>query len=232
MAMREASADETDEFVLRRMGLGDLTYVMDLHRIAFPSNVVGRLGSPLLKAYYRTFLDGPEVWARVATIRGEPAGYLVGVLDVVPYRRHRREDHGVALAWAGTRAVFRNPSLVAVLLLRRVHLLAGRIKRRHAGARRTEDSRRLAVLSHVAVGSQHRGQGIGGALVDDFVKAAQEAGVDAATLATLDGASEAGSFYERRDWMLVRRRVTADHRTIRIYELPLSVDAYPSRVAR
>lgn len=222
--VRSARAAQADRFVLRRMGLGDLAYVMDLHRRAFPTNVVGRLGSRLLKAYYRTFLDGPEVWAEVATVDGEPVGFLVGVLDVGPYQRHRRTDHGVALAAAGVFAVFQNPLLVTVLVLRRVRRLLGRI--RHHTARDAADTRRLAVLSHVAVEGSYRELGVGGALVEAFVAAARGACADAATLATLDDG--AGPFYERRGWIQGSRSQTADHRTIRIYELRLRADAVGS----
>lgn len=219
----ESVADE-DRFLLRRMGLDDLDFVLDLHRSAFPTNVTGRLGNPLLRAYYRTFLDGPEVWAQVATLNGEPAGFLVGVLDVEPYRRHRRTHHGVALACAGLIGIVRNPPLVTALLLRRARRLLGRLKRKCA-ALDARDTRRLAVLSHVAVVESHREQGIAGALVEAFVEAARRAEADAATLATLEGPAGAGPFYERRGWITVSRSVTADRRAIRVYELRLWPDA-------
>lgn len=218
--VRAAPVAEADRFTLRRMGLGDLAFVIDLHRRAFPTNVVGRLGRRLLKAYYRTFLDGPEVWAQVATIDGERVGFLVGVLDVGPYRKHRRTDHGVALAAAGVVGAFRNPFLVTVLVLRRVRRMLGRIQRRRT-ARGDVDPRRLAVLTHVAVEDSYRQLGVGGALVEAFVGAAQGACADAATLATLDRDDGAGQFYERRGWIQCSRSQTADRRNIRIYELQL-----------
>lgn len=219
--MRTPPAAQADRFILRRMGLGDLEFATELHRQAFPTNVMGRLGTPLLKAYYRTFLDGPEVWAQVAIADGCPVGYLVGVLDVSPYRRNRQTHHGPALAIAGLRGVLTNPVLMARLMLRRLRRMLGRFKRRHS-APGSIDRRHLAVLSHVAVVTTSRSQGIGDALVQGFLEAAWTSGADAATLATLAGEKGAGAFYEARDWSMVSQCNTADHRAIRIYELPFS----------
>lgn len=214
---------EANELVLRRMGLSDLEFTIGLHRLAFPTNVMGRLGTPMLKAYYRTFLDGPEVWAQVAIVDGRPAGYLVGVLDLDAYRRNRRVHHGPALAMAGLQGVFRSPVLVVLLALRRMRRGLDRITGRHANSA-TVDARRLTVLSHVAVAGDLRDRGIGTALVRAFIRASTDAAADAATLATLAGDAGAGAFYDARGWQLVNQRSTADHRAIRIYELPLSCD--------
>ena len=205
---------------VRRMGLGDLPFVLHQHLEHFPSNVFGRMGLLFLRRYYRTFLDGPEAAAYVVAVDQRPAGYLVGILDT---RRHRmlvKRHHGAALMLTAVVGSARHPRLATSLLVRRITL---RLRRAHGISEPSTswDGAPVAVLSHVAVASTSQGMGLGGTLVDTFEKAARHAGAGRICLATLEGAA-AASFYEQRGWRLMGTRQTFDDRRIRLYELRLT----------
>ena len=208
---------------VRRMGLGDLPFVLHQHLEHFPSNVFGRMGRLFLRRYYRTFLDGPEAAAYVVAVDERPAGYLVGILDT---RRHRmlvKRHHGAALALTAVVGFARHPRLATALLVRRT---AVRLRRVRGVSQPTNSwgGAPVAVLSHIAVMSTVQGMGLGATLVDTFEKAARQAGAGRICLATLEGAG-AASFYEQRGWRLTGTRQTFDGRRIRLYELRLTASS-------
>lgn len=206
---------------LRPMGPGDIAFVTDQHRTHFPENVMGRLGGPFLCRYYRTFLDTPHSVAVIAESDGGPCGYLVGILDTRQHRQLLLRRHGGELLAAALFGLLLHPRMAGRLFARRLSI---RLRRLFRQARTTEpgpDPGRVAVLSHVATVEDMRGQGVGNALVKNFVDAAKAGGSDRISLATLDGPEGAGPFYIRQGWHLQARRQTFDGRWIRLYDLEL-----------
>ena len=204
---------------IRRMGLGDLGFVVDQHLEHFPDNVFGQLGRRFLTEYYRTFLDGPHAEAVVAVHDGTPVGFLVGVLDVHEHRSLVRRFHARRLAWHAAAALVRRPLMAAMLLRRRIAVRLDRL--RHARRDATAGTDGIAVLSHVAVARDHRGTGTGTGLILHFVAEAHTAGAHTVSLATQAGAAGAGSLYKSLGWRLARERDTFDGRRIALYDLDL-----------
>lgn len=215
----------TGVVTLRRMGLGDLPYVVSEHRKHFPDGFFVRLGPKFLTRYYRTFLDGPPASAIVAEVDGAVCGYLVGALSPQRHRRLLLQYHGRALALAGVWGLLTHPSLVLLFAVTRLRRYAVSLLR----ARRDTIERpgsvggQVAFLSHLAVSSQAQGAGVGSALIQHFVQAARSAGCTRVLLVTLASADGAGEFYERRGWLRTGERRTSEGRSIVVYERPLDV---------
>ena len=214
-----------DKLVLRRMGLADLTWVVDQHLHHFPDNVIGRLGPAMLTCYYRTFLDSTYASAIIVEMEGRSVGYLVGVLDTARHRRLMWRFHGSSLAVAAATAFVRHPLLGFGIARRRLQI-AWRARREAIASRAdisttSRPAETVAVLSHVAVTEDAQHIGVGGRLVDRFVMAARRAGSNRICVATADHADRAASLYLRRGWELQRRSRTLDGRIIRLYDLYL-----------
>jgi len=231
-APESSSAREPVGTDIRIMVREDVPFVVSQHREAFPTNVMGRMGSIFLRRYYRTFLDGPFAVAVVAERHGRNVGYLVGILDTHQHRRILLRRHGMALAGALLLGFVLHPGLVTRMVSSRVSkALASKRTAREQGSDSDlaeggdvgvgPDPEPVAVLSHVAVpeGSQH--QGLGRYLVDFFVAEAWRAGCSEVCLATLDDADGAWKFYERLGWELTGTRRTFDGRPLRFYNLRL-----------
>ena len=206
---------------LRRMALGDLPFATEAHRKHFPQNVMGRLGRPFLRRYYRSFIESAQAAATVAEIDGQICGYLVGILDTREHRSWLLRRHGSALAVTALPGLVFHPRLTTAVLARRVTRRLQRAFRPCRSGRHGEVQGAVAVLSHVAVTEDARGRGVGHALVQEFVNEARVFGCDRIALATVDGPGGAGPFYERRGWQLQARTRTADGRWIRLYDLKL-----------
>jgi GNAT superfamily N-acetyltransferase len=208
---------------VRAMHTCDLDFVTSLHRDEFPTNVVTRFGTALLRGYYTSFVASPHAVAYVAEVNGQVVGYLVGIVRLGRHRRRLLRRHAILLAPAAALGAIARPRLaVALVRARLARRAAGRraeVRDPEAGGAHTEPF--VAVLSHVAVARSHRGLGLGAALVEKFEQEAMATGVTRLCLATTEESGARG-FYERRGWVQAARRRTFDHRPIRLLELDLS----------
>lgn len=205
------------------MHVCDLDFVVRLHREEFSSNIAARLGSTVLRAYYRSFVMSPHAVAYAAEHEGRMVGFLVGIVRLGAHRRRLLRRDLLRLGGAAAVGAAAHPVLATTLL-------KARLARHRAGRGETGSASHaeggapepvIAVLSHVAVSQRNRGLGIGAALVQEFEREAWSSGATRLCLATVDG-SGAATFYERRGWILAGRRTTFDHRRISLYELDLS----------
>ena len=210
------------EIVIRRMGLGDLDFVVEEHLANFPDNVFGQMGRRFLTEYYRTFLDGPHADAVVTVDGGARVGFLVGVLDVREHRRLVRRFHFRRLAWYAAAALARRPRMAAGLMRRRIAVRLAAARRRVGAIGVAQEH--IAVLSHVAVRPDAQGLGIGTSMIFQFVELARDAGAVTVSVATRAGESGAGGLYERLGWKLTTERDTFDGRRIALYDLDLTTD--------
>lgn len=211
-----------NEALTRRMGLGDLEFVVDEHLAHFPDNVFGQLGRRFLTEYYRTFLDGPHAEAVVVVSGGSRVGFLVGVLDVHQHRQLVRRFHFRRLAWHGATALACRPRMAVGLMRRRVAVRLKAARRRVSAGEGMREH--IAVLSHVAVRPEAQGLGLGTSMILHFVQHATSAGATTASVATSAGEAGAGGLYQRLGWKLTTERDTFDGRRIELYDLDLRTD--------
>jgi len=204
---------------LRPLTAADLGPLARAQRRHFPGNVIGRFGDPLHTTYLRSFLGTPTATAVVAESVDGPVGYALGVLGTVEHRARVRRRYGVALLVAAVLAVVRHPRLGTGMLRRRWALRSA--ARASSGPAAPVDTRRLAVLSHVAVEAPARGTGTAARLVDDFLDRARRARCDAAVLAVRRDNTRALAFYEKHGWRRVAERSTFDGRDLCLYEREL-----------
>lgn len=196
---------------VRPFAPADLDFCAALHAEALRHGFFVELGGRFLRAYYATFLDSPHALAFVATVSGQPVGYVVGMTDPRGHTRWVLRRRGAKLALYGAVGVARRPQAGYRFVRTRLARYA-RAWRRHRGnpteqlsARRTP-----AVLTHVAVLPGARGLAAGRRLVDAFVDAARERGASWALLTTVAGPGGAGSFYARVGWTLSTTRTNPD----------------------
>lgn len=220
-----------DGLRLRRMGLQDLPWVVSEHRLKFPDGFFARLGSSYLTRYYRTFLDGPTATALIVEDEHGQRGYLVGVLRPQRHRNLVMQHHGFGLARSGAWGLIKHPSLAVTFARTRVrrYLNALRSARRRDPDERRDGRGRSAVLTHVAVADDAQGDGIGTALVDQFLGEAEAAGCARALLVTVVGVAGAGNYYEHRGWHELEVTST-NERTLSTYEIELVTPTDAARV--
>ena len=210
---------------LRRMGLQDLTFVTGLHQASFREGFFVRLGARFLRRYYRTFLDGPLSTALICENDGVVCGYLVGVIDPPEHRRLLMQHHGLSLAVNAFATLIWRPGLAVHFLRTRARRYLRALARQpRATAASASESRRIAVLTYVAVDPSARGRGIGNALVGRFLDEAAAAGRSEACLVTRAGPQGAGAFYAARGWVRVGHSRRADGQPLEHYRFLLDDD--------
>ncbi len=190
----------------------DVRPLATLHRIAFPGFFLTALGEPFLVQLYRGYLADPTAVTVVArsadrSIRGavigttEPAGFFGRLL--------KRQWPGLVLASA--RAVLTRPSSTP-RLLRAV---------RYRGD--TPPGVEGALLSSICVEAGARGEGVGGQLVDAWVREVRRRGLQSAFLMTdADDNDAVNGFYGRHGWVLDERYITHEGRLMNRYTISLA----------
>ena len=190
---------------------------------------LAQLGPGFLRAYLQTFLDTPGAVALAAdNAEGQFTGFLVGS-TAAGHNRIALRRHWKRLLPAGAVALLSRPRLLLPFLrtraVRYVRAAATALKPRRpavtevASERTTEPTTaggpsRPAVLLHVVVGPDERGQGVGAALVQAFVDAARKAGSARAVLVSIGGEKD---FYLRQGWQLLAAREDDDGRVVVTY---------------
>lgn len=207
---------------MRRMTTADVGFAAVLHHTALPHGFFARLGTGFLLCYYESFVTSPHAVALVAQGASGPAGVLVGTVRNGEHYAWVLRHYGPRLVGRALACLLRHPSQLAFFVRTRLGWYSAALLRMggRAAARRERngDGPEPAVLTHVAVTPFGRGSGTGGALVREFVDAAQAAGCSSAVLVTLAGPEGAGRFYQRLGW--IRRDEHRDHdgRPVECYE--------------
>ena len=158
------------------------------------------------------------------TLHELPIGYLVGVTDTAAHRTCLKRYRKASLAAMAIEATARHPLTLLRLLLTRVRLvLARRLAQTHKPAMDISASLArlspMAVLSHLIVAEDFRGQGHGSRLGTTFIENARLQGARSVAVATAFDDVAAGAFYERHGWRLIRSRITFDGRRIQLHQL-------------
>lgn len=197
-----------------------------MHVLALPHGFFARLGVRFLTAYYQSFIDSPYAVAHVAEGPDGRAGMLVGTVRNREHYAWVLRRRGWALARKGLAALLCRPPAMALFLRTRVGWYSAALLRVARGtllgpftrpAARAHALTQPAVLTHVAIREDDRGNGAGAALVAAFVDAARGAGCTEAVLVTLAGPVGAGRFYRRLGWTLKDRHDDHDGRLLECY---------------
>ncbi|MDQ3610761.1 MAG: GNAT family N-acetyltransferase [Actinomycetota bacterium] len=222
------NAEDDQGFVVRPLQDGDLAAAAQMQARELADGFLAQLGPGFLRAYLQTFLDTPGAVAFAAdSADGQFAGFLVGS-TTVGHNRVALRRHWKRLLPAGAAALLRRPRLLPPFLrtraVRYVRAAVTALKPRPAATevaseQATEPTTaagpsRPAVLLHVVVGPDERGQGVGAALVQAFVGAAREAGSSRAVLVSIGGEKD---FYLRQGWQRLAARQDDDGRVVVTY---------------
>ena len=203
-------ADSSDLAV--RDGRGeDLPFCASLHAQALSHGFFVGLGPTFLRAYYESFLASPHARFQVATVKGHPAGMLVGIVRPRAHLRWLLRRRGVILGLLACGAMFTRPLVTLRFLRTRVRRYR-QTWRRHRGGGDSDGSEATteAVLSHVAVLPGARGAGIGQRLMESFLADAEREGCVRVVLTTLAGEGGARGFYLANGWRDAGRRSSTD----------------------
>lgn len=207
----------TAVLVVRPLRHRDQSFAAELHEAALPHGFFGRLGRGFLGAYHESFIASPHAVAYVAENHDGRVGFLVGTFG--PHNVWVVRNRLLQLAIRGALALLARPSELVFFLRTRTlsyvqRLLKARGEPAHMRPRRTAPP---AVLTHLAVAPEARGQGVGEALVEAFLDAARRTGATEACLVTLAGPDGAGRFYQRLGWELHELRHDRDGRPTEHY---------------
>ena len=210
---------------LRPLTPGDLDRVADLHQRELPHGLFPLLGRAFLRRYHATFIASPHAVALAAPRRGEAVGFLVGTLDQRAHHRWLMRHRAAHLTVAGVVGLLGHPRALALFLRTRVgRYLCGLLRAlrpQPARAASSEDGTAaapVAVLMHVAVDPEHRGDGLGRHLTEELVEQAEDAGAAEVRLVTRVDRG-AGRFYERLGWAPAARRRTRDATMVTEYRI-------------
>lgn len=199
--------------------LQDVPAVAALHAEGLPHEFFVRLGTRFLRAYHGGFVQGPHGVVRVARRDGEILGLVMGATRAREHSRWLVRHLGVRLALLGFGGLLLRPHELRVFLQTRLGRYVRGVWARlrsprgrspdAAGAGPAPHPDSIAVLHHVVVDPDARGQGLGAALVTAFVDELRQRGVAQVRLVTLaeDGA---GALYERLGWRRGPQRVGPD----------------------
>lgn len=213
--------------------LEDVPAVAALHAEGLPHEFFVRLGGRFLRAYHQGFVEGPHGVMYVARRGDEVLGFVTGSTRARDHSRWTVRHLGARLTLLGFRGMFLRPRELRAFLRTRLGRYLRGIRRRLWSGRRQApaaaagpEPRRgsMAVLHHVVVAPDARGQGLGGELVTAFVEDVRARGARHARLVTL-AESGAGELYERLGWSRGRKRVGPDDHLRVEYDLELDGSA-------
>jgi ribosomal protein S18 acetylase RimI-like enzyme len=198
--------------VIRPIRLPDLDDVVNIHMKSFPGFFLTFLGKQFLKIYYEGILVEPSGIGILQTSKGELTGFVVGYHNPSGfYSRLLRRDW-MRFGLSSAPAVLKKPSLFLRLL--------------RATAKPFETPGCNTVeLSSIAVLPLHQGRGIGGQLINAFIKEAVIRGIEYIYLTTDDIDNKAArTLYEKSGFKLYRKFETREKRLMCEYRYTINMD--------
>ena len=210
-------ADATD--LIEPMVTRDAATTARLHGSELADGFFAQLGPRFLRAYHIAFASSPAGIAFVARDGGAVVGFVIGALDERAHLSWTVRRRGLHLGLAATAALAVRPSLAVVFMRTRarryvrgtIRFVRDRTSRRPPTAAPASTAEGFAgVLSHVAVEPAHRGNGVGRALIDSFVREAAAGGATRIRTMTQAGEAGASGLYRALGWNHVATRVDLD----------------------
>jgi ribosomal protein S18 acetylase RimI-like enzyme len=193
-----------------------LAFCSALHSQALDHGFFVALGTRFLQKYYATFRDSPHAIGLIASVGGQPVGFLVGAVEARAHARWVVRHRGATLALYAAAGLIWRPAAALRFLRTRLRRYAGTWRRHRGkdGAMRPGSAGEAAVLSHVAVVPGARRLGAGRLLAREFEASARSSGASRAFLITLAGEDGAGKFYAALGWSQTTRLSTVDGRSV------------------
>jgi ribosomal protein S18 acetylase RimI-like enzyme len=193
----------------------DLQTTAALHVTLLPHGLFPRLGRGYVRRWHRTFIDSP--YAEALCVRsddGAVAGFLLGSTDDSQYTADVLANDKAALATRGALALLCRPHLAQTFVRTRLHRYVRRLTRRPPPEPALAGNRpRVAVLHALITHPEHRGRGVGGALLRCFEDRVVQRRTSLIQLVTHeeDGASD---FYRKLGWSETDRRPNKDGKMV------------------
>jgi len=197
--------------MIRRMGVGDISRVVEIHLASFPGFFLTFLGARFLSLYYAGICTAPEGIAHVyVDDEGEPAGFVAGTSDPRGfYSRLLRRDW-MRFSLASLAAMLRKPSIVP------------RIARGLLHPSRNPEGKDVAGLFSIGVLPSLQGTGAGKKLVGTFLEEARCRGCGRAFLTTdRDDNDAVNVFYIKMGFRVELEYTTPEGRRMNEYWITL-----------
>lgn len=216
------------DFEVRQLAPEEIREAASLHERELPHEFLTRFGTAFLARYYGAFAESPDAVALAAvdTRSGDLEGILIATFDTRAHYSNLVRLHGTALARNATLQALCHPSLARDLIKTRLLRYArGILRSLNKGSKSTEKqdaspeppAERVGFLTYVAVSREHRGRGIGGALLEAYERMAREAKLDRLELVTTPNERGAGPFYLRAGWTYAGERVSRSGERYALY---------------
>lgn len=189
---------------IRSMNPETVQQVVAVHEEAFPDFFLTELGGKFLRLYYRSLAEAPEGIGLVAVVEGGGVvGFAAGSTAPAGFYRTLLRRRWLLFAIAALPAVLRRPSRVGRVLS----------ALRHPSRQPTQPG--TAGLHSLASAPGAQGSGVGGALVEAFVREALDAGSNRVRLETdASGNDRVVEFYDRHGFAVVGEETRGDRRML------------------
>jgi ribosomal protein S18 acetylase RimI-like enzyme len=201
---------ESEMGEIRKMDLGDLPSVVDVHLASFTGFFLSSMGAGFLRKFYWSLLMDRTHLAFVYADGGAVTGFVVGSSRPVDYYRNALERNWQGFAVASIPTILKNP------------VMAFRVLRRLAAKRRPSEEGH-ALLMSIGVDPSEQGKGVGHKLVAVFLREAKLRGCSGVVLAT-DAMNNdpTNAFYLRAGFRLSKTYTTTEKRRMNEYVYDLS----------
>jgi ribosomal protein S18 acetylase RimI-like enzyme len=195
---------------LRRMDIGDLPSVVDVHLTSFTGFFLSSMGARFLRKFYSSLLMDARHIAAVYSSDGVVVGFVVGTSQPADYYRRTLQRNWQGFAVASLPIVMKNP-VMAVRVLRRL------------AAKRRSCEKGHALLMSIGVSPSAQGKGVGNQLISVFLREAKSRGCTGVVLATdaVDN-DPTNRFYVRAGFRLSSSYTTTEKRRMNEYVYDLT----------
>ncbi len=221
--MTESKAQHISSLRIAPLQRADLAQSARMHRMLLPHGLFPRLGYRFMRRWHRTFVDSPHGVALGAVDeQGNMHGFLLATTDQVMYTRSVLASARRALAWRGALALAMRPAVAAQFMrTRSVRYLKRLLPARSQDlVASTPAAAQVGVLHAVAALPAARGQGVGAALLGEYVRFAAAGGTPLMQLITRD-TNGAADFYRGHGWVITDRRLDRDgHAVVQLDYVP------------
>lgn len=185
-----------DDLTVEVADAADIAAIVAVHQRSFPNFFLTFLGPHFLRLFYEELQSDPQAVLLVAKRGRHVVGLVGGVQDESSFFASLKQRRGMEFARASALAALRRPSIVP------------RLWRARSRDEEKAESATPATLLTIAIEPSEQGRGSASALVERFVDAMAEIGVDSFTLTTDDSPSNRAIGFYRKSGFTQRRTFT------------------------